>query len=83
MRGKKVFFFFFTQVFNLTGRKRLRLSNSKCACATAKRFRNAEKNLLRARRGGLYGGQKDAGMYGTLTQLWEVFFYQTEINYKF
>lgn len=30
--------FFFTQVFNLIGQKRLRSPNSKCACATAKRF---------------------------------------------
>jgi len=29
---------FFTQVFNLIVQKRLRSPNSKCACATAKRF---------------------------------------------
>lgn len=40
---KKESFFFFTRIFNLTEQKRLRSSNSKCACATAKRFGMSKK----------------------------------------
>lgn len=43
--GKKKFFL--TQVFNLTGLKRLRSPNSKCACATAKRFGMSKETYYR------------------------------------
>lgn len=43
--------FFFTQVFNLIVQKRLRPPNSKCACATAKRFGMLKETY---RKGGLY-----------------------------
>lgn len=42
---------FFTQVFNLIVQKRLRSPNSKCACATAKRFGMLKETY---RKGGLY-----------------------------
>lgn len=38
---------FLTQVFNLTGLKRLRTPNSKCACATAKRFGMSKETYYR------------------------------------
>jgi len=42
---------FFTQVFNLIVQKRLRSPNSKCACATAKRFGMLKETYWK---GGLY-----------------------------
>lgn len=47
--GKKLCFF--TQLFNLIGRKRLRSPNSKCACATVKRLGMSKETFSV---GGLY-----------------------------
>lgn len=73
--------FFLTQVFNLTGQKRLRTSNSECACAMAKKVWNVERNLYGGR-SGLHHAKGWSRAFPSF-YLFIHFFFQTdfEINY--